>query len=56
MGKIEKYSQKDGSQWIYDAYNKNQTIAHNRLDIVSEIVRELRPDSILDIRYWMLRW
>jgi len=49
MNKIEKYFQKDGSQWINDAYSKHHTIAHNRFETVSEIVHQLKPDSLLDI-------
>jgi hypothetical protein len=49
MNKTEKYFQKDGLQGINDASNKNQNIAHNRFDTVLDIVRELKPDSVLDI-------
>lgn len=49
MNKTQNYFQKNGSQWVNDAYKKDVTIAHGRLDVVSEVIEHLKPNSVLDI-------
>lgn len=49
MKKTDKYFKKNGLDWIEDAYNKTVTIAHNRQDVVLDLLTNLNPNSILDL-------
>lgn len=49
MSETENYFQKNGAQWVDDAYKKNATIAHGRLNAISQLIAGLKPESIIDI-------